>query len=208
MAIGEDVVEGLEARDGLILTEGCQQIGKFMLRDLELADGLRQGDEDWMFRCAFVAGIEFALPLVEKFEGCGGVADFVAEIVGDTAVGVDIEKMLAQALRKKPAGDREILVVRAGQAGAVFAGFGECGRRRRDGVGGGQAGPAEFGGGRRRGLDGGLSHSSTADLFRQRLFKKPERRENAFLRYRSTGVTGVLRLRNEFAFANSLLRSG
>ena len=34
------IVEGFEASNSLILTEGGQKIGKLMLRDLELADGL------------------------------------------------------------------------------------------------------------------------------------------------------------------------
>ena len=47
---------------------------------------------------ARVAGVELVLPLIEKREGSSRVADFVAEIVGDAAVGVDVEEMLAEAL--------------------------------------------------------------------------------------------------------------
>ena len=123
-AIGQDVVESFEAGDGLILAEGDEQVGEFVLGNVEKADGFRERDEDGMLRDAFVAGVEFALPLVEQFERGGGVADFVAQIVGDAAVGVDVEEMLAQAAGKKPAGDGEVFVVGAGEAGAVFAGFG------------------------------------------------------------------------------------
>ena len=128
LAVGQDVIESLEAGDGLILTKGDEQVGEFVFGDVEFADGIFQRDEYGMFGWAFVAGVKFTLPLVEEFEGGGGVADFVAEVVGDAAVGVDVEEMLAQAAGKKPAGDGEILVVGAGEAGAVFAGFSERGR--------------------------------------------------------------------------------
>jgi hypothetical protein len=78
-----------------------------------------------MFGAAFVAGVEFALPLIEKFERGGCVADFVAEVVGDAAIGVNVEEMLSQVSRKKPAGDGEVFVVRAGEVGAVGASFSE-----------------------------------------------------------------------------------
>ena len=79
VAIAEHVVECLETCDGLILAERDEQIGKFVLGDFELAHCFGQRDEDGMFRCAVVAGVEFALPLVEQFERGGGVADFVAQ---------------------------------------------------------------------------------------------------------------------------------
>ena len=85
-------------------------------------NGFGKCDEDRMFRCSCVAGIQFALPLVEKFERCVGVADFVPEIVRNAAVGVDIEKMLTQSLRQEPGCDRKILVMRLGEVRAVFAG--------------------------------------------------------------------------------------
>ncbi len=39
------------------------------------------------------------------------IADLVAQIVGNPAVGINVEEMLAQALRQKPGGDRKILVM-------------------------------------------------------------------------------------------------
>src|SRR5260221_3546175 len=56
--------------------------------------------------------------------------------------------MLPQARGKEPAGDREIFIVAAGQAGAVGAGFFRGRRNLRDCVGGGEAAPANSGGGR------------------------------------------------------------
>jgi len=42
-----------------------------------------------MAGAAFVAGVELAAPEVEKREGDGGVTYFIAQIVGDAAIGVD-----------------------------------------------------------------------------------------------------------------------
>ena len=71
-AVGEDVVEGFETGDGLVLAEGDEEIGKFVLRDVELFDGLGQGDENGMARVAVVAGIEFGLPLIEQASEAAG----------------------------------------------------------------------------------------------------------------------------------------
>ena len=64
-AVGQDVVESFEPGDTLILAEGDEEVGEFMLRDRKLFDGLSQGDESGMSRIAVVAGIEFGLPLIE-----------------------------------------------------------------------------------------------------------------------------------------------
>src|ERR1017187_7514474 len=111
-----------------------------------------------MLRGAVVAGIEFVLPLIQQLERGGGVADLISQVVGDAAVGVDVKEVLAQAAGQEPAGDGKILVVGAGEACTVCAGFVECGRSGGDGVVRGQAAPAESGGRGRRGLGGGLSH--------------------------------------------------
>ena len=89
MAIRQHVIEGFEARNGLILAERGEQIGEFVLRDVESLDGVRQRHEYGMLRRTLVTGVEFVLPLIEKFQRCGGVADFVAEIIRNAAVGVD-----------------------------------------------------------------------------------------------------------------------
>src|SRR3984957_13257575 len=95
VAIAEHVVESFEACDGLILPEGSEQIGEFVLRNVELAHSFSERNEDRMFRRTVVAGIEFGLPLIEKGKRGGGVSDFVTEIVGDAAVRVDVEEVLA-----------------------------------------------------------------------------------------------------------------
>ncbi len=119
-----------------------------MLRNVELFHRFGERDEHRMFRDALIAGVEVGLPLVEQFQRDSRVAHFIAEVVGNAAVSVDVEEVLAQAAGKKPAGDGEIFVMSAGQAGAVGAGFVERGGSRGNGVGGGKAAPAECGGGR------------------------------------------------------------
>jgi len=64
---------------------------------------------------AFVAKTEFVVPPVEKFKGPCGVWNFVAEVVGPTAVGVDIVKMLVKFLRQQPRNDVEIFVMMRGE---------------------------------------------------------------------------------------------
>src|SRR5215469_15046038 len=54
-----------------------------------------------MFRSSLVAGIELALPLIEQCERGSGVADLIAEIIGNSAISVDIEKVMAQAAGKR-----------------------------------------------------------------------------------------------------------
>src|SRR5579863_10196371 len=91
-AVGEDIVEGFETSDRLVLTEGREEIGEFVFWDVELFDGFGERNENGMARNALIAGIEFGLPFVEQGEGCAGVSDFVAQIVGDAAIGVDVEE--------------------------------------------------------------------------------------------------------------------
>ena len=47
-AVGQHVIEGFEAGDGLILAEGDEQVREFVFGNVELADGFSQGDEDRM----------------------------------------------------------------------------------------------------------------------------------------------------------------
>ncbi len=110
------------AGDGLVLAEGGQEVGESLFRDVEFADGPGQGYEHGMARAAVVAGIEVGFPFVEEEKRGLGVAGFVSEVVGDAAVGVNVVKMLAQALGKEPSGDGEIFVMGAGEALAVFVG--------------------------------------------------------------------------------------
>src|SRR5258708_19145417 len=47
-AIAQNVGESVKARDGLVLTKSNQQIGKFVFRNIALANRLRERDEDGM----------------------------------------------------------------------------------------------------------------------------------------------------------------
>jgi hypothetical protein len=105
-----------------------------VLRDLALTHGFREGYEDGVLRCASVTRIKLTLPLIKEFEGGGGVSDFVAEIVRDAAVGVDVEEMLAQAAGQEPTSDGEIFIMRAREAGTVFTRLNERGGRGGDSV--------------------------------------------------------------------------
>ena len=127
-AVGQHVLHGSKARDGLVLAKGDQQIGERLLGNRARANGLGQRNKHRMTRAAFVAGIEFATPQIEQRQRLRGVANFVAQIVGDAAVGVDGMKVRTQRLGQKPRGDVEILVVRLGQPLAPGARFFE--RRR------------------------------------------------------------------------------
>ena len=113
-AVGEHIVEGFETSDGLVLTEGNQQIGKLVFGNVKLLDGFGQGHKNRMARIALVAGIEFGLPFIEQGQSRGGVSYFVAQIVGDAAVGVDVQEILTEVLGKKPGGYRKIFVMGAG----------------------------------------------------------------------------------------------
>ena len=66
VAIGQHLVEGGKASDGLVATEGGQQVGKLVLRNVKLADGLTEGNKDRMSRLARVAPLQFRLPLVQE----------------------------------------------------------------------------------------------------------------------------------------------
>ena len=97
VAVGQEVVESFEARDSLILAEGAEQVREFVFWNVEFAHGFGEGNKYRMSSNAFVAGVEFEFPLIQKFEGSGAVADLVTQVVGDAAVGVDVEEVLAQA---------------------------------------------------------------------------------------------------------------
>ena len=127
-AVAEHVVHGGVARDGLVLAKGDEQIGERLFGNGAGADGFGQRDKDRMARAALVAGVQFPAPQIEKRQSRGVVADFVAQIVGDAAVGVDGMKVRPQRLGQEPRGDVEVFVVRLGQVAAVGAGFFERGR--------------------------------------------------------------------------------
>src|SRR6185312_10346604 len=99
-AVIEHILESWKACYGLVLPEGLQQIGKRLLRNGKLAHGFRQRNEYGMARMARITSVKFDLPLVEQFERSGGIAHFVAKIVGNAAIGVNVEKCCRRCLGK------------------------------------------------------------------------------------------------------------
>jgi hypothetical protein len=73
-----------------------------------------------MLRTAVVAGVEFLLPPIEEFEGAIRVGDFIAEIIGPAAIGVDVVEMLVEFFGKEPGDNVEIFVVMGGKPARVF----------------------------------------------------------------------------------------
>ena len=88
-----------------------------------------------------VRGVQFLLPAVKQRKRNLRVADLVAQIVGDAAIGINIEEMLMQVLRQKPGGDRKVLVVRGRQPPAISARLLQRWRDSGNGVLRRQAGP-------------------------------------------------------------------
>ena len=130
-AVAQQIVERLVAADTLILPERGQQIGELCLGISNSRTVSASATNTGCRRMiAVVAGIQLRFPLVEQLQRCGRVANLIAQIVGDAAIGINIEEMLAQPLGKKPGSDRKILVVRARQPPAIFARLGQRGRMR------------------------------------------------------------------------------
>ena len=146
-AIAEQIIKSLVTGDGLVLTKCLEQIRKRISRDIQRGDCLTQRYKNRMTRISLITRIELRFPLIEQLQRCLRIADLVSQIVGDTAVGVDIEEMLTQSCRQKPAGYREIFVVRAGQTFTVLLCFSQRWRRIRNGVFRRQSGPSRGMGG-------------------------------------------------------------
>src|ERR1700730_9772728 len=158
-AVSEQIIKASVARDGLVLTEGTQQVREFVLGNFERFNCFRQRDKDRMLGIPVIAGIQFGFPLVEQSQRGPSVSDFVTQIIGDAAVGVDIAEVLAQAARKKPGGDGKILVMAARQTAAVFAGLRGRWCASGDRVVGREATPAERGSGCGRDWGVGVGHA-------------------------------------------------
>src|SRR5215472_8813039 len=122
-AIAKNVSECLKPGDRLVLSKSNQQIGKLMLRNGKLADGLSERNKHRMLWRTRITSVQFSFPLVEHLQRLLRVAYLIAQIVGDAAVGIDVIKMLAQTCWEKPRGYRKIFVMGARQALAIALGF-------------------------------------------------------------------------------------
>jgi hypothetical protein len=126
----------------LVLAEGVKEIVEEGAGKVAGGDRLVKGDEDGMAGAVgrVVALVEHLAPCVEKLEGNGGAGDFVAEVVGDAAEGVNALEVGADAFGEEEGGDVEVLVVGGGEGVAPGAGFFEGGAVLRCQVLGGRAG--------------------------------------------------------------------
>jgi hypothetical protein len=75
-------------------------------------------------RLPFVAEVELAFPPGKQIECPSGSRDFIAEIVGPAAVGIDIVEMLMKIFREEPGDNLEVFVVMRGEpVGVALGGF-------------------------------------------------------------------------------------
>ena len=101
------------------MPERHEQIHEGFGRDVELADRLRQRDENWMNCPAAIAVVELRLPPGQQGQTLFEVAGFVGQVVGPATIGVEVANMLPQPAGQEPAGDGEVLVVPSGQPPAI-----------------------------------------------------------------------------------------
>ena len=82
-----------------------------------------EGHENRVPRAPLVHGFQLASPPLEQFEAAAAVADFVTQIVGPAAIGVDVVKIPVQSFGQQKTYDVEILVVVGGQPAGIRLGI-------------------------------------------------------------------------------------
>src|SRR5262249_47638734 len=75
---------------------------------------------------SFVAGAQFRTPPAQEFQRMLNIPDFVPQIIGPAAVGIDIVEMLVQPPRKEPRNHGKVFVMRRRQPPAIGLGLGLC----------------------------------------------------------------------------------
>src|SRR4051812_30248408 len=118
-AIAKQIIECFVASDFLVLAKGRQQVGESLLWDIELTDRSRQSHKYRMPGFPYIAGVQLGLPFVEQLQRSFAIASLVTQVVRNSAIGVNIVKMLAQALWKQPRRYRKIFVMGACQPFAI-----------------------------------------------------------------------------------------
>src|SRR5581483_3043731 len=98
-AVSEDVLERLVTAYALVLAKSYQQVSKSLLGDLAGMYGLSQCYKNWMPGGAGITGLQLRFPIVQELERLGGIANLVAKVVGNSAIGVNVVEMLPQATR-------------------------------------------------------------------------------------------------------------
>ena len=110
-AIIEDFAECRIAENTLILLECVDEIEKRLGRKIAAADRAGEGDENRRAGAAVEALQRLPPKIRQKPQRDVAVARFVAQIVGDSAEGVDVAEILPQISREQEGDDREILVM-------------------------------------------------------------------------------------------------
>src|SRR5262249_12291957 len=96
-----------------------------------LGDGGSERDKDSAFTSAIEAGSRLITELCQIIQGDGLVADFVGQVISDTAEGVDVAEILPQIFGQKERNDGEIFVMGACQLASKRLGLFDCSRRRK-----------------------------------------------------------------------------
>jgi hypothetical protein len=117
-AVADQLLPGVVAGHRLVLLEGLDQVVERPEREPVPLDGGCQGDEHRMPRLAREALLELPPPPGQQLQRAVPVPDFVPEIVGPSAEGVERRVVVAQGARQQPAEDAEVLVAAVGQAPA------------------------------------------------------------------------------------------
>src|SRR5690242_5421731 len=73
-----------------------------------------------MRRFAVIAKVKFTLPPVQELERAHGIGHFVAQIIGPTAVGIDVVEMLMKRFGEKPGAYVEVFVMMRGEPVCVL----------------------------------------------------------------------------------------
>jgi hypothetical protein len=117
---------------GLIVAKGNEQIGKWLDGDIQRGNRFVQRDENRVRRLSRAAIAQFQVPLVEKRQGSYRIGNFVSQVIGPAAVGVQIVKMLVQPARQQPGNHIEIFVMMRGQPAGISLSLrdGASGRRK------------------------------------------------------------------------------
>ena len=129
-AVVEDVVPVAVAGHGLVLHEGADQVGEGLLAGCRSGARWRPGRRrrDARLRPAYMASSS-PRHHSSRRRLSAAIADFVAQVVGPAAVGVDVVEILVQALGQQEADHVEVLVMVGGQPARVG-----CGLRRANSV--------------------------------------------------------------------------
>src|ERR1017187_2731929 len=123
-AISQYFVPVAVARDGLILHESLDQVGKRLAGNSVLPHRIAERHKHRMRGAALVHGVQFGAPPVQQAQAFGAAAHFIAQVVGPAAIRVDVIEILVEALGEQEAHHVEVLVVVGGQPAGVIASFG------------------------------------------------------------------------------------